>query len=74
MQTKTTLRQHHTNRWKMKLKQKEIRQICEKCAAKMNKQLVDVASFWEDTCDVCKEYKDVADISDFSNNYMKEDF
>lgn len=40
----------------------------------MGKHLTGVASFWEDTCDVCKKITDVADIYDFSNNYMKEDF
>ena len=59
---------------KKKKKEKEIENICEKCAAKMGKHLAGVASFWGDTCDVCKQETDVASIYDFSNNYMKEDF
>jgi hypothetical protein len=52
----------------------EIHNICEKCAIKMDKHLAGVASFWEDTCDVCKQETEVASIYDFNNNYMEEDF
>lgn len=52
----------------------EIHNLCEKCAEKIGKHLAGVASFWEDTCDVCGKETQVTDIRDFNNNYMKEDF
>jgi len=52
---------------------KMIVQICEKCAKKQGKTLAGVASFWEDTCDVCLQETMVADIYDFVY-YLEDDF
>ena len=52
---------------------KKIKNICEKCAAKQNKTLAGVASFWEDICDVCLKETMVADIYDFLY-YLEDDF
>jgi len=55
-------------------KEKEIRNICEKCAAKLKKHIPPghCASFWTDVCDICGKEKEVADIHDFG--YLTEDF
>ena len=48
----------------------EINQLCEKCAKKQGKKLPigHCATFWEDTCDVCKKHKMVADWHDYGYN------
>ena len=56
------------------MKNKQIKQICEKCAEKQGLILVGIASVWEDICDVCLEETMVADIYDFSPKYQQEDF
>jgi hypothetical protein len=47
---------------------KQIQQICEDCASKMFLEILPdtVYSAWEDTCDVCHENKEVADIYDYT--------
>jgi hypothetical protein len=47
--------------------EKEIKQICYDCAAKLDKYIPEgnIYSAWEDICDVCKEYKEVTDIHEF---------
>ena len=45
-----------------------VRQICEDCAAKRNLAIAPdtIYSAWMDVCDVCHEYRELADIFDYS--------
>jgi len=55
------------------MKKKEIRQLCEDCAAKDGKSIPPghIASFWTDTCDVCGEFKELTAWNDYG--YTKKE-